>query len=630
MLHRLSDALRRAGAVRSGEGAAAFAELTAPVAGRLRAALALQCVATVLGLVPFLGIWAIADAALDDRATAARVWTWVAVVVAGAVFACAARLAAYGLSHRADLQVADTVRRRIADHLSRVPLGWFTSGAAGRSLDALHNDVGDLHPAVAHGKLDVAASIIAPVAAFGWLLAADWRLALVVALPVATSFGLYVRALSGAEERMRLVPLGLLAVTSTVGALVRDLPTLRVLGGPGTRPEAAAHRAADGLRDGLRIAVAEQEARGSRAGALISPAVTLTLVLGTGTWFVAAGWSRPVDLLPFLLLAVTVSGVQRIAETGASLRVGHAAAGRLRAVLDLPTLPRTDAPREPEGHRVELSDVGYGHEPGSPVLHGIDLVLEPGTVTALVGPSGAGKSTLAALIARFHDPDTGRVRLGGVDLREMAPETLYRRIGFVLQDSVLLRTSLRDNIRLAVPDAPHDRVVAAARAAGVHERIQALPKGYDAVAGEDAVLSGGERQRVAIARALLADPPVLVLDEPTAQVDPEAEAHVQRALSRLAAGRTVLVVAHRLATVTRADHIVVLDRGRIVERGRHPDLLARDGVYRQLWRALEGEAPLDHPADAPTAAVTARAGADSVPRTAVVTSPVPVHGEVPR
>ncbi|MEU0688296.1 ABC transporter ATP-binding protein [Streptomyces uncialis] len=592
MLHAVSGALRRAGAVRGGAGKEAFAELTAPVAGRLRAAVALQGVATAVGLVPFLGIWAIADAALDGRATRQRIWAWVAVVVASAVVACAVRLAAYAISHRADLVVADSVRRRIADHLSRVPLGWFTSGAASRGLDALHNDVGDLHPALAHGRLDVAASVVAPVAAFGWLLFADWRLALVVAVPVGTSFVLYVRALSGSEERMRLVPLGMLAVTGAVTALVRDLPTLRVLGGPGAlRPEAAAHRAADRLRDGLRTAVAEQESRGGRANALISPVVTLTLVLAVGTWFVAAGWADAVDLLPFLLLAVTVSGVHRIAETGSSLRLAYAAAGRLRAILDLPTLPETGTPREPEGHRVELTGVGFAHQPGTPVLEGVDLTLAPGTMTALVGPSGAGKSTLAALVARFHDPDTGSVRLGGVDLRDLAGHTLYRRVGFVLQDPVLPRASLRDNIRLAVPDATDAAVVAAARAAGVHERILALPRGYDSVAGEDARLSGGERQRVAIARALLADPPVLVLDEPTAHVDPESEAAIQTALSRLAAGRTVLVVAHRLSTVTRADQIVVLDRGRIVQRGRHAELLARGGVYRELWRALEGDPP---------------------------------------
>jgi ATP-binding cassette subfamily B protein len=232
--------------------------------------------------------------------------------------------------------------------------------------------------------------------------------------------------------------------------------------------------------------------------------------------------------------------------------------------------------------------VAFGHDPERPVLQGIELVCEPGTVTALVGPSGAGKSTLAALAGRFWDVTSGAVLVGRVDVREAAD--LYRTVGFVLQDSAVPRTSLRDAIRLARPSALDAEVEAAARTARVHDRIMEMPRGYDTVAGEEVRLSGGERQRIAIARLLLADPAVLVLDEATAHLDPESEAEILAALSALTAGRTVLVVAHRLATVTGADQICVLDRGRIVQRGTHADLIREPGTYRDLWEAHEGVA----------------------------------------
>ncbi|HJT96541.1 MAG TPA: ATP-binding cassette domain-containing protein, partial [Mycobacterium sp.] len=219
------------------------------------------------------------------------------------------------------------------------------------------------------------------------------------------------------------------------------------------------------------------------------------------------------------------------------------------------------------------------------VLHDVSLTLAPGTITALVGPSGSGKSTMATLVPRFHDVAGGAVRVGGADVREMDPAVLYRHVGFVLQDVQLLGISVADNIRLGRPDATTEEVHAAAEAANIHERILELPKGYDSVVGDDAHFSGGEAQRVSIARALLADTPILVLDEATAFADPDSEAQIQAALSRLITGRTVLVIAHRLGSIVGAHNIVVLSQGRIIEQGRHDELLERGGHYAQMWQS---------------------------------------------
>jgi subfamily B ATP-binding cassette protein MsbA len=265
-----------------------------------------------------------------------------------------------------------------------------------------------------------------------------------------------------------------------------------------------------------------------------------------------------------------------------------ASAERVLEVLDLePEIrDRPGATTLPQvAGAIAFEDVEFAYRPDQPVLSHINFRARPGQVIAIVGPTGAGKTTLASLAARFYDPAAGRVLLDGHDLRDLTVRTLRDHIALVIQEPILFTGPIRANIAYGRPEAAQDEIEAAARAANAHDFITALPDGYDTEVGERGVrLSGGERQRIAIARAFLKDAPVLILDEPTSSVDSRTELVILEALDRLMVGRTTFIIAHRLSTIRRADQILVLDKGRIVERGSHAELVVHDGLYAQLYR----------------------------------------------
>jgi subfamily B ATP-binding cassette protein MsbA len=247
-------------------------------------------------------------------------------------------------------------------------------------------------------------------------------------------------------------------------------------------------------------------------------------------------------------------------------------------------------PAPPLRGHIEFDNVSFAYVANRPVLSNINFEIKPGQVLALVGATGAGKSTIAALIARLYDPQSGQIRVDGEDITDYQLATLQTQIGYVLQNSVLFRASVTENIAYGRPDASFEEIEAAARAANAHEFITALPQGYDTVLGERGdTLSGGQRQRVTIARALVRNAPILILDEPSTGLDARSEQLVLDALERLMVGRTTIVIAHKLSTVRRADLILVVENGRIIERGRHTDLLERGGAYAQLYRCQHGE-----------------------------------------
>lgn len=561
-----------------------------PVRGRLAVAAVLQMASSVLVLAPLIGVGELARILLDTPVDGGRGSTVVLVSTGLLAAGFALRGAADLVTHLADNAFTLDLRRTLAARLSAAPLGWFTDHASGQIKQGMQDDVSALHHLIGHALTNLVAAVTTPLVVYGYLLLVDWRLALVLFTPLPVFVLMYRRMLAGSAPKMDEYGRVLADVNNAVVEFVGGIGVVKTFGRSGHAHHAyrvAVDRFTEFFVGWARPLIRPE----SIAATLLAPVTMILLTLGFGAVFVATGTMDGVDLIPFALLGTGVSTpVTTLVSGSQTLQLARGAATRIRTLLDVPVASEHPDPLVPTGTTVDIDRVSFSYDGKHRVLHDVTLRLEPGTVTALVGASGSGKSTLARLLLRFFDPSNGCIRIGGAALERISSDELYRTVGFVFQEAPMLRATMAENIALGRPDATGEEIRAAARAANIDDRICRLSRGYDSVHGEDAQLSGGEAQRVGVARALLLDPPVLVLDEPTSAADVESERAVQDALSTLvsrtgAAARTILVIAHRLDTVTQVDTVVVLAAGQIVERGSHQELLDAGGHYAALWGA---------------------------------------------
>lgn len=569
-----------------------FWDLIGPVRGLVVSGVTLQGLGAVAGLVPMVASVQLSTA-LVNRAPADETWRWLWVALVGIAVRTALIGTGLMLTHLADARLNRDLRVRLTAHLGRIPIGEASRRSSGQVKKLVTDDVHELHTLVAHAGGDMVVGVVTALAALAALLLYSWPLALVALLPLAGFLIVFGSMMGKAATQFRDWDDAKARVSSATVEFAHGIAVVKTFGQAG-RASADYRRAVDDYADFFGRLMVPMIGASSLGLAIVSaPSVLATMGL-LGLLLLQLGWVDFTGFVAGLVLGVGLAGpLTQMDSYDVRLRAAREAAARIGEFLATPVLPVPDAPAAAEGGEVVFDDVGFAYDPHGPdTLSQVAMRLPEGTVTALVGRSGAGKSTLAALVPRFWDVRDGAVRVGGQDVRDLEAAALYRSVAFVFQGTRLVPMSVRDNIRLARPGADDDTVVAAARAAGIHERIAALPRGYDSVVGVDALFSGGEAQRVTIARALLEDAPVLVLDEPTSFADPENEVRLQAAVARAAEGRTVLVIAHRLTSVTAADQIAVMEAGRVVEVGTHAELLARAGAYRRLWQAghVEGGA----------------------------------------
>jgi ABC-type multidrug transport system fused ATPase/permease subunit len=572
---------------------ALIAELARPHKASLLIVLAAMSVETVASLGAPWPLKIVIDSVSEVHRSPD--WRWLSVAAAGGIIMIALvdGIASYVDSYYTEIvgqHVANDLRMRVYDHLECLSFSYYDTHETGALLSTITDDVATVQDFVSTTTLSIVVDAMTIVGMLGLMLWLNWRFTLFVS-GVAPILLLLVARLRRAVKRatrevrrresdiVSVVQSGLESIRTVQAFDARDIEVARL--------RDASHATVDAALGARRIK------------SLLSPSIELivaactALVLWRGAALTVAGTMTVGSLVVFLAyLGKFFKPVQELAKMTNTIAQTTVALERIQSILDIEISirERSDA-REPDVFHgaVVFEHVGFSYTPKAVVLQDLNFAIEPGQFVGIVGATGSGKSTIASLIPRFYDPTAGRILIDGVDVRELTLHGIRRQIGFVLQDTALFRGTIRENIAYGRHHASLAEIVAAGRLANAHEFIASMPGGYDTLIGERGItLSGGQRQRIGIARAFIRNAPILILDEPTASLDSEAERVVFEGLQRLARGRTVIMIAHRLNTLRSADTIVVLERGTIAEQGTHDHLIALNGIYAGLYATQTG------------------------------------------
>lgn len=543
----------------------------------------LAIISVASGLVPYFAVAEIVNLLISGEMDFSVYLQWGLI----GLIAYFARSVFHGLStrcsHEATFRVLSEMRRTIAEKLTRVPMGYLTATPSGRLKTTMVERIEQMEVPLAHIIPEMTANLLVPVALVVYLFVLDWRMALASLATIPLGMLCYMAQMKEYPKKYAAVMQANKHMNATTVEYVGGIEVIKAF----NQSAASYEKFTDAVRQNTRLMLEWMKSTQGYSALMMTlwPAV-LIAVLPVGCLLYQNGSLSASDFITIAILSLGIIGplVAAIFLTDDFSKIATIT-GEIAAVLEEPELDRPKAQKKLEGHDISLRDVHFAYKDVQ-VLNGVSLDIKAGMRTALVGPSGSGKSTIAKLIASYWDVSSGRITIGGIDVKTLPPEQVMDLIGYVSQDNFLFNVSVRENIRMGRPDATDEDVEAVAKAAGCHDFIMSLTHGYDTiVGGAGGHLSGGERQRVAIARAMMKNAPIVILDEATSYTDPENEAILQESIGRLTRGKTLIVIAHRLSTITEADQIAVVDDGRIVAVGKHAELVQCCPLYAQMWAA---------------------------------------------
>ncbi|MBR1700644.1 MAG: ABC transporter ATP-binding protein [Lachnospiraceae bacterium] len=486
-------------------------------------------------------------------------------------------------SHVATFTVLGEIRKRCMEKLTRMPLGAVIAESSGALKNTLIERIDSIETTLAHIVPEFTANLLVPVVILVYIFTIDWRMGLASLATIPLGMSCYIFMMAGSQKFYERTVTATKALNDTAVEYIGGIQVIKVFGKTKSSYDRFVHdayEAAHSFIDWMRSSIFP-----FTFAMVIMPA-TMVSVLPIGGLLVRNGSLTAQAFVTIIILSVgIITPLITLMSYSDDFRTMGTIFGEVRAILEAPEMERPTEGKAPEENSLKLNDIHFSYQEKE-ILHGIDMDIPEGSFVALVGPSGSGKSTIARLIASLWDVGSGKIMLGGRDIREIPEEVYSDRIAFVSQDNYLFNMTVRENIRLGKAGASDAEVEKAAKDSGCHEFIMKLEKGYDTLVGSSGGhLSGGERQRISIARAMLKAAPIVILDEATAYTDPENEAVIQRSVSKLTEGKTLIVIAHRLSTITGADRIYVIKDGKVADSGTHEELLSHHGLYETMWNA---------------------------------------------
>ena len=553
---------------------------------KMRISILLAVLGEMFGIVPFLMVALLADELYRGTATIQRVLFFCGIAAICQLIKMLLTWRSSLMSHKISFTILKNIREAITDRMAKVPMGVMLETPTGAFKNLIVDNVAKLEDSMAHFMPELPSNIAAPLCSILLIFILDWRMGLASLITIPLGILFFAAMMRGYGPRMENYMRSANDMNSSLVEYVNGIQVIKAFNRSASS-YGKYSKSVNYFHDSTMEWWSQCWFWNAAARAVLPS--TLLGTLPVGAWLYMEGTlSLPVFLISLVVPLGFVAPLMKVSEAMEQVSMIKGNLEQVTAFLKTPELVRPSKPVSLGERTYQFEDVHFGYKE-TEVLHGISFQTKPGTMTAIVGPSGSGKSTIAKLMAGFWDVTSGSVRFGGQDIRQIPFEQLMGEISYVAQDNFLFDKSIRENIRMGNPAATDEEVEAAAKAANCHDFIMQLEQGYDTLAGDAGDrLSGGERQRITIARAMLKPASVVILDEATAYADPENEALIQQAISKLVAGKTLIVVAHRLNTIRNADQILVVSNGNIAGRGTQEELLRECPIYQKMWQDYAG------------------------------------------